>query len=90
MDERDDLLLRYLQQFALLPSPPRQDEFKTHAEVNQPTYSPPGRSRRPASVPPIPGIALVSVRGTKAPPYEVAAFYLCRSMMLGFFQTAEY
>jgi hypothetical protein len=44
MDDRDDLLLRYLQQFALPPSPPRQDEFKTHAVANQPTYSPPGEA----------------------------------------------
>jgi hypothetical protein len=58
MDDRDDLLLRYLRQFALPPSPPRKDEFKTHAVANQPTYSPPGRSRRPASEPPIPGFGI--------------------------------
>ncbi len=66
MDDRDDLLIRYLRQFSLPPLPPRQNVFKTHAVANQPTYSPPGRSHRPASVPPIPGLALVIMRRTKA------------------------
>ncbi len=34
--------------------------YKTHAEANQLTYPPPGRYRRPALVPPVPGLALVS------------------------------
>ncbi len=34
------------------------------ARTNQPTYSSPGRSRRPASESPVPGLALVCVRRT--------------------------
>ncbi len=90
MDDRDNLL-QYLRQFALPPSPPRQDEFKTHAEANQPTYLPPGRSRRPALVPPIPGLALASVRRTKAPPYPSRGIlFIYKCVLFGSAQANEY
>ncbi len=36
--------------------------LKNSAKANQPTYSPPGRSRSPAVGPPVPGLVLIKVR----------------------------
>ncbi len=62
------------------PSPPRQDGFKAHAEANQPTYSPPGRSRRPALGPPVPGYWPWSRCGELGPSLPSRGVWLCKSV----------
>jgi hypothetical protein len=66
--------------FALPPSPPRQDGFRTHAEANQPTYSPPGRCRRPAVGPPVPGSWHWSRCGELGPSLPSRGVLLCKSV----------
>jgi hypothetical protein len=60
---------------------PGQD--KSHAEAYQPTYSSPGRSRRPAVGPPVPGYRLRQIAAIRAPSYPVAAFCYVKVVLFG-------